>query len=132
MLLWLLACTTCAQKAAQPPEGTEALPFPEVTKLFFQGNHTLSNGELRKVIATTPRPAFPPWRHGEPYNLPTLEADVRRLKKYYFDRGFLDTMVRLGNIREQREENAVQIEILIDEGAPTAVAAVQIAGTIPP
>src|SRR5262245_60532637 len=91
-LLSLLALIACAKKEAQLPEKTAA-PFPEVRHITFQGNKTFGSGELRKVMATKQRPLLPPWGRGEPYNPPTLEADLRRLKKFYFDHGFLETTV---------------------------------------
>ena len=49
-------------------------------------------------MATKQRPLIPPWKRGEPYNPPTVEADLLRLKKFYFDRGFLDTTVTLAKV----------------------------------
>jgi outer membrane protein assembly complex protein YaeT len=83
-------------------------------------------------MATKQRPLIPPWGKGESYNPPTLEADLRRLKKFYFDRGFLETTVQQGQFQEDHEKNTVRIEILIEEGHPTTVEAMQLAGTLPP
>jgi outer membrane protein insertion porin family/translocation and assembly module TamA len=83
-------------------------------------------------MATKQRPLLPPWKRGEPYNPPTVEEDLQRLKKFYFDRGFLDTTVRLTAVQEKPRKHAVRLEIVIDEGAPTLVTAVHLAGTVPP
>jgi outer membrane protein assembly complex protein YaeT len=83
-------------------------------------------------MATKQRPLLPPWKRGEPYNPPTLDADLLRLKKFYFDRGFLETTLRVGDVHYEDEQQKVRLTIVIDEGAPTLVTAVHLDGTIPP
>jgi len=83
-------------------------------------------------MATTQRPLLPPWGRGEPYNPPTLDADLLRLKKHYFDHGFLETSVRVDELQEDTEKQTVRITIAIDEGPRILVTAVAIEGTIPP
>ena len=128
----ILACLSCAAKEATLPEEAGEVPFPEVKKLTFTGNEQFSSRTLRKAIATKQRPLLPPWKRGELYNPPTLQEDLQRLQKYYFDRGFLDAKARLEKVEEDPETNTVQIVIAIAEGSPTHVKAVQLAGTIPP
>ena len=106
--------------------------FPEVRQITFQGNTHFSSGTLRKLMATQQRPLLPPWRRGEPYNPPTLDADLLRLKKHYFDHGFLETSVRVDELQEDAEKQTVRIVIAIDEGPRTLVTAVALDGTIPP
>jgi outer membrane protein assembly complex protein YaeT len=106
--------------------------FPEVRQITFQGNSHFSSGTLRKLMATKQRPLLPPWRRGEPYNPPTLDADLLRLKKHYFDHGFLETNVRVDELQEDTEKQTVRIVIAIDEGPRTLVTAVALDGTIPP
>jgi len=103
-----------------------------VRQITFQGNTTFSSGTLRKLMATTQRPLLPPWGRGEPYNPPTLDADLLRLKKHYFDHGFLETSVRVDELQEDTEKQTVRITIAIDEGPRILVTAVAIEGTIPP
>lgn len=128
----LLACTACTSKEVRVPEATPAVPLPEVMQITLHGNTQLSSRELRQVMITKQRPLLPPWRRGEPYNPPTLQADLQRVKKFYFDRGFLDTVVRLENVQEGEEEHTVRLELLIEEGAPTLVAEVHLTDTVPP
>ncbi|GIX47265.1 MAG: hypothetical protein KatS3mg131_1476 [Candidatus Tectimicrobiota bacterium] len=128
----LLALVACAGKTPRVPEAKVSEALPEVTRITFQGNTHFSSRALRRVMAIRPRPLWPPWRRGEPYNPPTLAADLRRLKKFYFDRGFLQAQVRLAAVHESAEGTQVQLEIAIDEGPETRVAAVQLAGTLPP
>jgi outer membrane protein insertion porin family len=128
----VLACISCAAKEPSLPEEAGEVPFPEVKKLTFAGNEQFSSRTLRKAMATKPRPLLPPWKRGEPYNPPTLQEDLQRLQKYYFDRGFLEAKAQIEKVEEDPETNSVQIVIAIAEGSPTHVKAVQLAGTIPP
>jgi outer membrane protein insertion porin family/translocation and assembly module TamA len=109
----------------------DAEPFPEVTSITFTGNTHFGSGTLRKAMGTKQRPLFPPWRRGEPYNPPTLDADLLRLKKFYFDRGFLEATVRLESVTEDPERRVVRIVIAIDEGLPTQVTSVSLDGALP-
>src|SRR4030095_5736149 len=100
--------------------------------ITFKGNTHFSSSTLRKLMATQQRPLLPPWGRGEPYNPPTLDADPPRLKKHYFDHGFLETSVRVDELQEDSEKQTVRIVIAIDEGPRTLVTAVALDGMIPP
>src|SRR5262245_16593863 len=132
VLIYALLSAACASQKAQVPEPEGLQPFPEVRQITFTGNTQFSSGTLRKLMATTQRPLLPPWKRGEPYKPPTLDADLLRLKKYYFDRGFLECTVRVDHIQEDPEQRTVRIVIALDEGQPTLVTAVLLAGTVPP
>lgn len=128
-LYWLLQGLGLAQTL---PEAEPTPPLTEVASITFVGNRQFSSSTLRKQMATQERPLFPPWKRGEPYNAPTLEDDLQRLKKYYFDRGFLETTVQSEPVQTMPNGKAVRIEIRIDEGSPTLLTAVHLAGPIPP
>jgi outer membrane protein assembly complex protein YaeT len=130
--LILLASTSCAAIRGRESEPAPTLPLPEVRQITFTGNSQFSSGTLLDAMATKPRPWLQFWKRGEPYNPPTLQEDLLRIRRYYFDRGFLETTARVERAEENTEEHTVAIEIAIDEGPPTQVAAVRLAGTIPP
>ncbi len=132
LLLILLILAGCASRQAEVQDDDQALALPEVRKVTFQGNETFGAGALRKAIASKPRPWFPPWKRGETYNKPTLEADLKRLRKYYFDRGFLEAKASIEDIVEDDEKNTREITIAIEEGPPTLVQTVRIVGHVPP
>jgi outer membrane protein assembly complex protein YaeT len=132
MAMCALLYTGCAALRGQGPAPDTAPPLPEVVDLDFQGNEHFKASELEKVMVTKEPPLIPPWKSGGEYNPPTLEADLQRLKKFYFDRGFLDAEVRLGEVREDQDHNTVAIDIVIDEGEPTLIRTLDIAGTVPP
>lgn len=127
-VIWL--CTACALRNPSTQENDAAPSLPEVRKVTFVGNSNFTSRALRKVMATTPRPLWPPWKRGEPYNPPTLEADLVRLKKFYFDRGYLNTTVRLGEVVEDTEQHSVEIILNIEEGLPTLLTALHLAGEV--
>src|SRR6266852_5195953 len=124
VLMYALLSAACASQKAKVPEPEGLQPFPEVRQITFTGNTHFSSGTLRKLMATQQRPLFPPWKRGEPYNPPTLDADLLRLKKYYFDHGFLESSVRVDELQEDAEKQTVRIVIAVDEGPRTLVAAV--------
>lgn len=120
---------------AQTPQDTETdnnPPLTEVAKITFVGNTQFSSRVLRKEMLTQQRPLWPPWKRGEPYNAPSLGDDLQRIKKYYFDRGFLDTTAHADPAEQTPDGKAVRLTIRIDEGMPTLVTAVHLTGTIPP
>lgn len=132
LLLLLVILAGCAGRQAEVQDNDQALALPEVRKVTFQGNETFGARALRKAIASKPRPLLPPWKRGETYNRPTLEADLKRLRKYYFDRGFLTAKARIENVKEDNEKNTREITIAIEEGPETLVETVRVVGHVPP
>ncbi len=128
----LPVCLSCALLRRQTVEPAPTLPLPEVRRITFTGNRQFSSRTLIGAMATKPRPLLLFWKRGDPYNLPTLQEDLLRIRKYYFDRGFLETTARVEQVQEDTEANSVSIVIAIDEGPPTQVAEVRLTGTIPP
>ena len=131
--LILLTSTSCAMLKGREPEVEPAptIPLPEVRQITFTGNTQFSSRTLLGVMVTQPRPFFRFWRKGEPYNPPTLQEDLLRIRKHYFDRGFLETTARVERVQEDPEQDTVSIEIAIEEGPPTQVEEVRLTGTIP-
>jgi outer membrane protein assembly complex protein YaeT len=132
--LILLTSTSCAMLKGREPEAEPAptIPLPEVKQITFTGNTQFSSRTLLGEMTTQPRPFLRFWRKGEPYNPPTLQEDLLRIRKYYFDRGFLETTARVEQVQEDTERDTVSIEIAIEEGPPTQVEEVRLTGTIPP
>ena len=81
----ILLNAACASRQPTVPKAEDTQVFPEVRQITFKGNTQFSSGALRKLMATKQRPLLPPWGRGESYNPPTLDADLLRLKKHYFD-----------------------------------------------
>lgn len=133
MLLLVCALGPSASSAAsRSPTGTGLAPFPEVSAVMFTGNTHFSGATLRQVMATKPRALFQLWQQGEPYDPSTLEADLLRLKKFYFDRGFLQTTITAVETHTDAARRRVRVTIALAEGPQTQVAAISLQGALPP
>jgi outer membrane protein assembly complex protein YaeT len=129
-ILVSLVLTACAARRTEVQDANADLDLPEVRQILFTGNHTFGARALHSAMASKQRPFFPPWKRGEAFNRPTLDADLLRLKKYYFDRGFLQAEAEAleDQIERDVERHQVRITITIKEGKPTIVQSIQLAG----
>ena len=61
-------------------------------------------------------------------------ADLLRLQKYYFDRGYLDVRATLEQVEADESGNTVQLHVRIEEGEVTVVREVEVrvTGAMPP
>ncbi len=122
----------CATNGAEPAVPEIASAEPTVEKIQFSGNEAFSGFALRGAMETKQRSKLTFWKPGSPYQSDVLEDDLFRLRKYYFDRGFLDTQATLDDVAENDDGETVSIYIGIDEGVQTQVDSVGIAGQKPP
>lgn len=128
LLLGLLnGCALLEEKGPEPP----GMELDTVREITFTGNEAFGSSTLLGAMSTQPRPFWRFWKRGDPYNPETLDADLRRLRKFYFDRGYLDTSAKITEVEEDRQNNTVSVEITIDEGPRTVVESVRIDGTRP-
>jgi outer membrane protein insertion porin family/translocation and assembly module TamA len=107
----------------------------EVRSVRFEGNETLSDDDLSRVVVTTPSTftrRYFGWFFdaGVKRCVPAdngLALDVQRLEQFYKDNGFyrakVDTLVELAGA-----PNRVNVTFRIDEGAPALVDSVTITG----
>lgn len=133
LLLLLLSgllggCAFLEDKDAEP----QGVALDTVREINFTGNEAFQSSTLLKAMSTQPRPFWQFWKSGDPYNPETLDADLRRIRKYYFDRGYLSTDAKISQVKEDRESQTVTIDIAIDEGPRTSVGTIQIDGSVPP
>lgn len=128
LIFVLCGMTACATREAKVSDAAFEPNLPEVSKITFKGNNQFYRWSLLKVMTTQPRPFLQPWKRGEPYNSATLDADMLRLRKYYFDHGFLNATARVADIQEDAAANSVEIEIALEEGSPTRVKSVRLEG----
>ena len=132
LILVVLAVPACAFHGSEVSESDFRFTLPEVREITFRGNKKFGAWALQKQMATQARSFLQFWKRGGDYSPSTLEADLLRLRKYYFDRGFLSTTAKIVKVQEDPEENAVSIEIEIEEGQATVVKSIHIAGKVPP
>ena len=130
-VIMLNACASQTTSVRQEPIGDT---FPEVRRIHFVGNEKFADARLRRVMATQERSLFSPWKRGSDYNPSAVDADLLRLQKFYFDRGYLDVRAAVAKVEENAVGNAVQLHIMIKEGEITMVreVVVRVEGPIPP
>ena len=134
LVLHVVMLSACASQNASFPEAEPSDAFSEVRGVVFVGNERFGGARLRKAMATQPRSLLSPWRRGSDYNPATVDDDLLRLQKYYFDRGYLDVRATLDRVEENEANNTVQLYIRIDEGEVTVVrdVEVKVQGPMPP
>ena len=108
--------------------------FPEVRTVILVGNEAFGDARLRRVMATQQRPLLSPWKRGSDYNPSAVDADLLRLQKYYFDRGYLDVRASVDQVEADESGNTVQLHVRIEEGGVTVVREVEVRveGAMPP
>ena len=119
--LVLLACIACAAAACHE-EGDIT-----VERLTFEGNRAFSDDQLEAVIVTEAT-GWLPWAEPRFFNRSEFEADLRRLKAFYDDRGYPDAAISALGVDFTGDKTGVRLRIGIAEGAPTIVQAVEIEG----
>ena len=133
-LLCVVMLNACASQTASLRQEPLTDTFPEVRRILFVGNQKFADARLRRVMATQERWLFSPWKRGSDYNPSAVDADLLRLQKFYFDRGYLDVRAAVAKVEENAVGNAVQLHIMIEEGEITMVreVVVRVEGPIPP
>ena len=133
-LLCVVMLNACASQTASLRQEPLTDTFPEVRRIHFVGNEKFVDARLRRVMATQERSLFSPWKRGSDYNPSAVDADLLRLQKFYFDRGYLDVRAAVAKVEENAVGNAVQLHIMIEEGEITMVREVdvRVEGAIPP
>ena len=130
--LVLLVGTGCANRQPKALEEPFVTGLPEVKHISFSGNEEFSAFSLRRVMETQGRPLLRRWKRGKVYDPEILEADMLRLRKFYFDRGFFYTSATVAEIHEDPKAHTVNIDITLVEGPETIVQTIRIAGPLPP
>ena len=134
LVLHVVMLSACASQNAPLLETEPPSDFPEVRGIVFVDNKTFGSAKLRKAMATQQRSLLSPWKRGSDYNPATVDDDLLRLQKYYFDRGYLDVRATLFQVEENEANDTVWLHIRIDEGDVTVVREVEVKvlGAMPP
>ena len=90
---------------------------PQVNIVAFEGNHTLNDGDLRKVVQLGPRSVFTP---------AAAEADRQRILALYAQRAHYDATVDPEIIR--LSENRVNVVFKISDGPGTYISRIAFVG----
>lgn len=101
-----------------------SVPEWSVKDINFTGNTSYSKKRLLKSMASRPSGLFA--KHA--YYEPLLHDDVKRIKQFYTNNGYLDAEVTLSDIHKDSLKKLVTIGITIDEGDQTFIESVRVTG----
>jgi outer membrane protein assembly complex protein YaeT len=98
-----------------------------VDSLTFEGTSAVTDDQLRGVMQTRAT-GWVPWAHKQYFDRPEFETDLGRIRRFYQDRGYPDARITEVDVALDETGTAVDLRIVIEEGAPVVVQAVQING----
>jgi outer membrane protein assembly complex protein YaeT len=105
-----------------------------VHSLDFKGVHSVDATRLKSVLATRENTKVPivgwefPWSRKNPFDRSRFEADLKRIEAFYADRGYPEAKVTDFDVKLNDKQDAVDVTLTVDEGAPVLVEAVQFNG----
>ena len=124
LILALVAGATAACKE----EGTI-----KVHNLKFNGVKAVDEGRLKNALATK-ESSWIPWGKKHYFDRSRFDADLKRMKAFYADRGYPDARVTGFDVKLNEKQDQVDILVTIEEGEPVRVDAIDFTGfdVIPP
>ncbi len=129
-VLFLLVFACAFATAACNEDGTV-----RVHSLEFSGVKSIDVSVLKSVLATKENAKIPivgfslPWSRSRNYfDRSRFDADLQRIRAFYADRGFPDARVVSFDVNLNDKQDAVDVKLTIDEGAPVQVVAVTLVG----
>jgi outer membrane protein assembly complex protein YaeT len=114
--------------AACKQEGTV-----KVHSLKFQGVKAIDESRLTSVLATK-ESSWIPWGKKYYFDRSRFDADLKRIKAFYADRGYPDARVTGFDVKLNDKQDQVDLTVTIEEGEPIKVVAIDFLGfdVIPP
>src|SRR5882672_6481422 len=105
----LLAAVACKD------EGTV-----RVHKLSFKGVKAVDASRLKDALATK-ESSILPWGKKRYFDRSRFDTDLQRITAFYADRGYPDARVVGFDVKLNSKQDAVDVTVTIDEGAPVKV-----------
>lgn len=102
-------------------------PRIEVTKLSIEGVNAVKTGELKRALATGAS-SWLPWGKQRYFNRTQFEADLKRVRVFYADRGYPDAQVVSFDLDLNEKQDAIAITLVIHEGPPVIVQEIHYSG----
>lgn len=99
-----------------------------VKRITFLGNEAIPDEELAKIMSTRPGDWFSFLTSFGNFKEEAFEADLQRLKAYYYDKGYVQVDVGVPTIRLSRDKRFLYITVSIDEGPRFKVGEVDLQG----
>src|SRR6185312_6137571 len=100
---------------------------PWVRRLVLHGVRHVDEGDLRRHLVTE-ETAHVVWAPKQPFDPFALRLDTATVESYYHARGFFDARVIATDVTPADRPHAVNVEIFVDEGAPTRIEKVKVEG----
>jgi outer membrane protein assembly complex protein YaeT len=104
--------------AACKQEGTV-----KVHSLKFQGVKAIDESRLKSVLATK-ESSWIPWGKKRYFDRSRFDADLKRIKAFYADRGYPDARVTGFDVKLNDKQDQVDLTVTIEEGEPIKVVAI--------
>src|SRR5438045_6435783 len=119
VLLVLAACAT----PYEPFEG-----HPVLAAIRFEGNHSISSGELLNHMATAPTSGFLFFsKTARYYDADLFALDLKRIERWYNQKGFYEAKIK--DVQELRDDKGrVTVVVTVDEGRRAFVRKIDIEG----
>ena len=111
--------------AHRKPEGQGDRPW--VRRLVLHGVRHVDERDLRRHLVTE-ETARVVWASKQPFDPFALRLDAATVESYYRARGFFDARVIATDVTPADRPHAVNVEIFVDEGAPTRIEKVKVEG----
>ena len=99
----------------------------QVHSLKFQGVKNVDAGRLKSALATK-ESSWIPWGKKRYFDRSRFDADLKRIKAFYADRGYQDARVTGFDVKLNDKQDQVDLTVTIDEGDPVKVAAIEFVG----
>lgn len=118
-VVFLLICGVVACK-----EGETSV---RVASLSFTGVNAVTEAQLKSVLSTVASSRLP-WGEKQYFSREQFEADLKRIKAFYNDRGFPDARVASFDASLSEDQSSVKVTVNIEEGEPVRVERIDLVG----
>jgi len=99
----------------------------QVHSLKFQGVKAVDETRLKNALATK-ESSWIPWGKKHYFDRSRFEADLKRIKAFYADRGYPDARVTAFDVKLNDKQDQVDLIATIEEGEPVRVEAIDFTG----
>ena len=105
----------------------------QVHSLKFRGVKAVDESRLKNALATK-ESSWIPWGKKHFFDRSRFDADLKRMKAFYADRGYPDARVTGFDVKLNDKQDHVDIFVTIEEGEPVRIEAIDFTGfdVIPP
>jgi translocation and assembly module TamA len=131
-LLLVLALGLLSAGCATSRGAQQEPPGPKVVDLEIEGAQQLKPGAIKSRILTSETPwwAFLPFIGPHYFDPEAWQADLQRIERFYQSEGYYETRILSAQVQPQGED-AVALQVHLQEGEPTLIGSVEVSGLEP-